>query len=76
MANVTLAIADDLLQKARVKAVHENTSVNAVLRDFLAKWVRDDSERARLAESVAAHLAGEPYRSGAATWSRDELHAR
>ncbi len=76
MANVTLAIDDDLLKKARVKAVHENTSVNAVLRDFLAQWVRDDDERTRLAESVAAHLAGEPYRSGAVTWTRDQLHAR
>ena len=76
MANVTLAIDDDLLQKARVKAVHENTSVNAVLRDFLAQWVRDESERARLAEQVGAHLSGGVYRSGGAGWSRDELHTR
>jgi len=76
VANVTLAIDDDLLQKARVKAVHENTSVNAVLREFLAQWVRDEDERTRLAERVVAHLSGEEYRSGGIVWTRDELHAR
>ena len=76
MTNLTLAIDDDLLQKARVKAVHENTSVNAVLLDLLSQWVRDDGERTRLVEQVRAHLSGEVYRSGGAGWTRDELHAR
>ena len=46
MANVTLALDDSLLRKARVKAVHEHAGVNAVVREFLAAWVRDDEERA------------------------------
>jgi hypothetical protein len=76
VANVTLVIDDDVLQRARVKAVHENTSVNAVLRDFLAHWVRDEDERTRLAQKVVAHLAGTEYRSGGFSWTRDELHER
>ncbi len=76
MANVTLALEDALLRRARVKAVHENTSVNAVIRGFLTQWVRDDEDRAAVVESVRAALYASEYRSGGVTWTRDELHER
>lgn len=76
MANVTLALDDALLRKARVKAVHDNTSVNAVIRAFLAQWVQDDDERAAVVTRVRAALDAAEYRSGGVTWTRDELHER
>ena len=76
MANVTLALDDVLLQKARVKAVHEHTSVNAVIREFLTQWVRRDDERAAVVERVRAAFDASEYRSGGVTWSRDDLHER
>ena len=76
MTNVTLALDDALLRKARVKAVHEQTSVNAVIREFLAAWVRDDEERAATVARVGAALDASAYRSGGVTWTRDEVHER
>ena len=38
MANLTIAIEDDILKKARLKAVEDGTSVNAVLREFLREY--------------------------------------
>ena len=76
VANVTLALEDALLRQARVKAVHENTSVNAVIREFLTQWVRRDDERAAVVERVRAALDASEYRSGGVTWSRDDLHER
>ena len=76
MANVTLALDDALLRKARVKAVHEHTSVNAVVREFLAGWVRDEEERAAMVDRVRAALDASEYRSGGVSWTRDELHER
>ena len=76
MTNVTLALDDALLRKARVKAVHEQTSVNAVIREFLAAWVRDDEERAAMVDRVRAALDASGYRSGGVTWTRDEVHER
>ena len=76
MANVTLALEDALLRQARVKAVHENTSVNAVIREFLTQWVRRDDERAAVVERVRAALDASEYRSSGVTWSRDDLHER
>jgi hypothetical protein len=76
MANVTLALDEALLRSARVKAVHEHTSVNAVIREFLVRWVRDDDERAAVVERVRAALDAGEYRSGGVTWTRDEVHER
>jgi len=37
MANLTIAIADEGLRKARLKALEQGTAVNALLRDYLSK---------------------------------------
>jgi hypothetical protein len=76
VTNVTLALDEALLRRARVKAVHENTSVNAVIRELLTRWASDDDERAALAERVRAGLDEAEHRSGGHTWTRDELHER
>ena len=39
MANLTLAIDESLLQRAREAALRDNTSVNALVRDFLGRYV-------------------------------------
>jgi plasmid stability protein len=38
MANLTIAVDDDLLRKARIRSVKLGTSVNAVLREYLEEW--------------------------------------
>jgi len=45
MANLTLAIDDALLQRAREMALRENTSVNALVRDDLGRYVEAHSRR-------------------------------
>ena len=45
MANLTLAIDDELLQKAKQQAVKERTSVNALIRNYLSRYVDSCSRR-------------------------------
>ena len=66
MANLTLAIDDDLLHRARVRAAQQGTSVNAVVRDLLVAYsAADRVEAARrrlvaLSVSSAAGSGGRP----------------
>ena len=66
MANLTLAIDDDLLHRARVRAAEQGTSVNAVVRDLLVAYsAADRVEAARrrlvaLSVSSAAGAGGRP----------------
>lgn len=48
--NITLAIDEDLLDKARVLAAMRRTSVNEMVRDFLEREVRRETAQASRAE--------------------------
>ena len=77
MANLTITVDDRLLKQARMRALEDGTSVNAVLRTYLERYagVGDTAEALggfmRLAEESAA-TSGPSGRS----WTRDELHDR
>lgn len=75
MANLTLSLDEDLLQKAREAALRERTSVNALVREYLIRYV--DARTRRLAALDA--LDGVARRSksrGTGDWSREDLHRR
>ncbi|MDY8110710.1 DUF6364 family protein [Fulvimarina sp. 2208YS6-2-32] len=48
--NITLAIDEELLDKARVLAAMRRTSVNAMVRDFLEKEIGRETKQASRAE--------------------------
>lgn len=75
MANLTIAVDDDLLRRARVRAAEQGTSVNAVLREELARYATGTGSD-RAAEDFLALAGTRAGRSGTAdrSWSRDELH--
>ena len=77
MANMTIAVDKELLKRARVKAIEEGTSVNAVLREYLERYVGAPTTEAALAAFAdLASLSTASSGSIGRTWSRDELHDR
>jgi plasmid stability protein len=76
MANLTIAIEDDILKKARLKAVEDGTSVNAVVREYLREYTGNASERVESARRLIAlaHESGADV--GSVTWTREQLHDR
>ena len=61
MANLTLAIDEDLLRRARVRAADQRTSVNAVVRELLAGYAaidRPTSARRRLVALSVSSSSG------------------
>jgi predicted HicB family RNase H-like nuclease len=45
MTNLTLAIDEQILRRARTRAMQRGTSVNALVRDYIAR-LADESEAA------------------------------
>ncbi|MGH7483140.1 MAG: hypothetical protein ACRELV_13375 [Longimicrobiales bacterium] len=76
MANLTITVDDEALRRARIRALQQETSVNAVLRAFLESYagVRADQEAALrgLLELSDASQAGR----GGSAWTREDLHER
>ena len=61
MANLTLALDQDLLRRARVRAADQDTSVNAVVRELLAGYAAIDrtiSARRRLVALSVSSSSG------------------
>lgn len=75
MANLTLSLEDELLQKAREAALREHTSVNALVREYLTRYVNARSRRLEALDALDTLAARSSSRSGQ-RWSREELHER
>lgn len=77
MPNLTLTLDAEVLQRARVRAVQEGTSVNAVVREYLRSYggVDEVDEARRRLVDLSRRTAGGSGPTGR-RWSRDELHAR
>lgn len=76
MANLTITVDPDVLRKARIRALEQGTSVNAVVRDYLegfagASATHQQAVRSLLELSERAISARAERR-----WTRDELHER
>ncbi|HRQ66490.1 MAG TPA: DUF6364 family protein [Xanthomonadaceae bacterium] len=54
MANLTLSLDDELLQKAREAALREHTSVNALVREYLKGYVNARARRLRALDALDA----------------------
>jgi len=79
MSNLTLSIEPTVLRAARLRAVREDTSVNAEVRAFLSRYALGTEATARreamerlIALSETLHVEGMDQR----TWTRDDLHDR
>lgn len=75
MASLTLTIEEDVLRRARIRALERGTSANAVVRDFLEGYAGSDRERTALRAfgDLADRVQASSRPSGRA-WTRDELY--
>jgi hypothetical protein len=79
MANLTISVNEKTLKRARMRALEENRSVNAVLARYLEEYAGEDAARRRRQEALEALLEiadAAECRRGSGTWTRDELHER
>ncbi|MEQ1694463.1 MAG: hypothetical protein ABL901_01360 [Hyphomicrobiaceae bacterium] len=76
MKNITLAVDEDVLNAVRRYAVEHSTTVNAIVRGVL-EGIAERSNRQKSEWDELFEVADQAgARSGGATWSRDDLHAR
>lgn len=76
MKNITLAIDEDVLAAVRRHAAEQNSSVNALVREYLTSLAAHD-DRANRARARLRQLSKKSQgRLGRKTWTREELHGR
>jgi plasmid stability protein len=75
MASLTLTIDEDLLRQARIRALEQGTSVNALVREWLQSYADTDRQRSA-AQGFLAVAKRSRASSGAAGrgWIRDDIY--
>ena len=76
MANLTIAVDDDTLKKARMRALEEDTSVNAVLREYLEEYAGRRQEQLEAARRIieASHESSSGSGPGGRKWKREDAY--
>jgi len=76
MKNITVSVPDDVHRRARIKAAERDTSVSALVREFLIGLAEEESEFERCRRLQAEVIATiKRFRAGDRV-SRDEAHER
>jgi hypothetical protein len=77
MANITLAIDAETVKKVRKLALERDTTLSAMVREFLERVAQEQSVRHEQAvASLRQRIASHRIRSGGVRWTRTELHDR
>lgn len=75
MANLTITIDDHVLRRARIRALEQGTSVNALVAGYLASYA--DLDDARVALSDFLERTGRTHASSGPAgraWRREDLY--
>ncbi len=76
MKNITLSIDENVLAAVRRHAAENNSSVNALVREYLT-GIAAHEDRAKRARARLRKLSARSQgRLGKKTWTRDDLHDR
>ncbi|MGY6628483.1 MAG: DUF6364 family protein [Oceanicaulis sp.] len=73
--NLTLAIDDDLLDRARVVAAVRRTTVNAMVREYLERVVQEEREGDAVTQELLKLSREGSWDMGDWTPSRDETYS-
>ena len=75
MSNITLKVDDDVIRKVRKIAVDRNTTLTAIVREYLDNLAeRDTNARERTAVKLETSFVKVERDMGKRTWTRDTLY--
>lgn len=76
MKNITLSVDENTLAIVRRHAAESNSSVNALVRDYLTR-IAAHEDRAKRARARLRQLSKQSRgQLGRKTWTREDLHGR
>jgi hypothetical protein len=76
MANLTITVDEEVLRKARIRALEQGTSVNAILSEYLQAYASIRATNGEVTRVLLEMSRNAKSASGGRKWTRDELHER
>jgi hypothetical protein len=76
MKNITLSVDENVLAAVRRHAAERNSSVNALVREYLSNLAAHDNRANRARAKLRRMSKQSQGQLGKRTWTREELHDR
>ena len=76
MTNVTLSIDEEDLKQARVLALQQGSSLNAVICQFVKNYIGQTKRYRQVTDRIIQQAEDSQYSSEGKIWTRDELYER
>ncbi|MHB8763163.1 MAG: hypothetical protein ACYDA8_02290 [Deferrisomatales bacterium] len=76
MTNLTISVDQEVLRKARIRALDQGTSVNVVLRNLLEAYANARQEQVEALDDLLRLSRDAAGGRGDRSWTRDDLHER
>ena len=75
--NITMAIDEDLLKKARKVAIDKNTTLTGLIRNYLMSITeKEENRKKQIVLELESLFSVSRAKMGKKTWTRGELHER
>ena len=74
--NLTITVDKEVLKRARIRALEQDTSVNAVLRAFLNSYAGVADTKREAMDRIVSLSREASSRRGDGKWTREDLHER
>jgi hypothetical protein len=77
MSNITLSVDNEIIKKVRKIAIDKNTTLTAMVRDYLTSVAaRDAQEKNEAIKKLRASFRTKSRDMGQWEWTREALHER
>ena len=76
MANLTITVDEDVLRQARIRALEQGKSVNAILSEYLRSYADRRATQVDATRTLIELSRTSTSARGGRRWTRDELHER
>lgn len=75
MSNITLSVEDEIIKKVRKIAIEKNTTLTAMVREYLEQVAsRDESRKQKTLAGLRQSFARLSRDMGERSWRRDDLY--
>lgn len=74
MTNLILSIEEEDLRKARMIALQQGTSLDAVIREFIKEYIGREQQYQQLTDKILQSMETSCYVGEDGQYSRDELY--
>jgi len=76
MTNITLSVEEDDIKQARIIALQQGTSLNAVIRVFLKRYIGQTHRYQQVTERILQQAEHSQFSTGNRKWIREDLYER